>query len=59
MNERATVIRRPASYQDVLDAPPHMVAELIHGALHLHPRPAPPHVIAGSSLGGELFQPVP
>ena len=36
-----------------------MVAELIRGALHLHPRPAPPHAIAGSSLGGEHRRPVP
>ena len=57
MNERPAVIRRPATYQDVLDAPPHMVAELIRGALHLHPRPATPHVRAGSSLGVELGGP--
>jgi Uma2 family endonuclease len=55
MNEQLT--RRPASYQDVLDAPAHMVAELVRGALHLHPRPAPPHVVAGSSLGVKLGSP--
>jgi len=49
--------RRPATYQDVLDAPPHMVAELIGGALHLQPRPAFPHAHASSSLGGELVSP--
>jgi Uma2 family endonuclease len=57
MNEHVTTVRRPATYQDVLDAPPHMVAELIRGALHLHPRPAPAHVVAGSSLGDELVSP--
>jgi hypothetical protein len=57
MNEHAPTIRRPATYQDVLDAPPHMVAELIKGALHLQPRPASPHLYAGSSLGGELDGP--
>ena len=57
MNERATTIQRPATYQDVLDAPPHMVAELIRGALYLHPRPAPRHARAGSNLGGELYSP--
>ena len=31
---------RPATYQDVIDAPPNMVAELANGRLHLHPRPA-------------------
>ena len=40
MNERTTLIRRPATYQDVLDAPPHKVAELIRGTLLPHPRPA-------------------
>ncbi|MYC33042.1 MAG: Uma2 family endonuclease, partial [Chloroflexi bacterium] len=30
---------RPADYRDVLDAPAHMVAEIIDGALHTQPRP--------------------
>lgn len=45
---------RKASYRDVLDAPAHMVAEIVEGALHVQPRPAFRHAIAGSSLGGEL-----
>ena len=45
---------QPATYQDVLDAPPHMVAEIINGTLNTQPRPAAPHALAGSSLGGEL-----
>ena len=40
MNQHAPTVRRPATYQDVLDAPENMVAELIEGALHLHPRPS-------------------
>jgi Uma2 family endonuclease len=32
-----------ATYQDVLDAPPHVVAELIQGMLHTMPRPGPKH----------------
>ena len=32
-----------ATYQDVLDAPAHLVAEIINGTLHTHPRPAPTH----------------
>jgi len=56
MNERATV-RRPATYQDVLDAPEHMVAELIRGALHLQPRPAPRHARSSSVLGIEVGGP--
>lgn len=57
MNQRVTTERRPATYQDVLDAPPHMVAELIRGALHLHPRPASPHARAASMLGVEIGSP--
>ena len=57
MNRHVASERGPATYQDVLDAPPHMVAELIRGALHLHPRPAFPHALAGSSLGDEIISP--
>jgi Uma2 family endonuclease len=54
MNQHAPTVRRPATYQDVLDAPEHMVAQLIEGALHLHPRPNLGHAVAGSSLTGTL-----
>ncbi|MFO1208507.1 MAG: Uma2 family endonuclease [Amaricoccus sp.] len=50
-------VRRPATYQDVLDAPEHKVAELVRGALYLHPRPAPRHARSSSVLGGELVPP--
>jgi Uma2 family endonuclease len=49
--------RRRATYADVLSAPPHVVAELIHGVLHTHPRPASPHAAAASALGEELGPP--
>jgi Uma2 family endonuclease len=49
--------RRRATYQDVLDAPPHMVAEIIDGELRLQPRPAKPHAAAASALGGEIVPP--
>ena len=48
---------RKATYQDVLDAPPHMVAEVLAGTLHTHPRPAARHAWASSTLGGELVGP--
>ena len=48
---------RRATYQDVLDAPAHLVAEIVDGALYTHPRPAMPHVLASSRLGGELTGP--
>ena len=48
---------RRATYQDVLDAPAHRVAEIVHGTLYTQPRPAPPHAVASSYLGGELTGP--
>ncbi len=46
-----------ATYQDVLDAPAHRVAEIIDGTLHTHPRPAMPHARASSSLGVKIGGP--
>jgi Uma2 family endonuclease len=57
MNEQSKPQLRPATYQDILDAPPHMVAEIVHGALHLHPRPHPRHARAVGSLGHEVVGP--
>ncbi len=48
---------RPATYEDVLSAPPHMVAEILCGRLVTHPRPAPKHARASSILGAELTGP--
>ena len=48
---------RRATYADVLNAPSHMVAEILDGQLHLSPRPAGPHCLAASVLGGELASP--
>ena len=48
---------RRATYQDVLDAPAHLVAEVIGGTLHTHPRPAPAHALATSALGTDLGNP--
>jgi Uma2 family endonuclease len=46
-----------ATYQNILDAPEHKVAEIINGVLHLSPRPAQPHTSATSLLFGELHAP--
>ena len=54
MNRPQTKIRPAATYQDVLDAPPTMVAELVRGVLHLQPRPASRHGLAASTLGMEV-----
>ncbi|MCY4303389.1 MAG: hypothetical protein OXC62_01175 [Aestuariivita sp.] len=56
MAEPARVVR-PATYQDVLDAPPHMVTEVLDGTLYTHPRPAMRHARASSIIGGELVGP--
>ncbi len=45
---------RRASYQDVLDAPEHLVAEIVDGVLHTHSRPAPLHAYAYANLGARL-----
>ena len=39
-----------ATYQDVLDAPPHMVAEIVDGTLYTQPRPGLRHSLASSKL---------
>jgi Uma2 family endonuclease len=49
--------RRRATYQDVLDAPAHQIAQVIDGSLVLMPRPAATHAVAASGLGGELIPP--
>ncbi len=53
----ATPLPEPATYQDVLDAPPHRVAEIIDGTLQMNPRPASRHAWASSGLGGSITQP--
>jgi Uma2 family endonuclease len=49
--------KKPASYQDVLDAPEHLIAEIIEGELVLSPRPRGAHAAVASALGGELGPP--
>jgi Uma2 family endonuclease len=48
---------RRATYQDVLDAPEHVVAEIIDGELYTSPRPASPHALAASVIGSDLLGP--
>ena len=49
--------RGKATYQDVLDAPPNMVAEVLAGTLHTQPRPAMRHGLATTEIGYELTGP--
>lgn len=44
----------PATYQDVIDAPPNKVAEILAGELHLSPRPASRHSRAHSRIGMDI-----
>jgi Uma2 family endonuclease len=46
--------KKIATYQDVLDAPSHVVAEVIRGSLSLMPRPRPTHARSASRLGMSL-----
>ncbi len=48
---------RLATYEDVLSAPPHMVAEILCGRLVTHPRPRPRHAVVTSNLGMEIGPP--
>ena len=48
---------RPATYEDLVSVPDHLVAEIVDGELWTSPRPAPRHAVAHSVLLGELVQP--
>lgn len=50
-------LKMPVTYEDLLNVPAHLVAEIIDGTLITHPRPAPRHARASSSLGDELLSP--
>ena len=50
------VMRQPATYQDLLKVPEHLVAEIIDGELITSPRPASRHARAGTNLASELNQ---
>ncbi len=49
--------KRRATYQDVVDAPPNMVAEILAGELHLSNRPRYPALAAAAALAEELGPP--
>jgi Uma2 family endonuclease len=48
---------RPATYEDLVALPDHVVAEIVDGELHASPRPAPRHAVAYSRLAGMLEPP--
>jgi Uma2 family endonuclease len=51
----AETARKPATYEDVLNAPEHLVAEIVDGELFTSPRPASRHARASSGLGAKLI----
>ena len=48
---------RPATYDDLLKLPEHVVGEIVGGELFASPRPAAPHALASSAIGGDLNGP--
>jgi hypothetical protein len=46
--------QRPATYEDILALPEHVVGEIVDGELSVSPRPAVRHTMGTSALGGTL-----
>ncbi len=49
--------KRYAVYEDLFELPDNIVGEILNGVLETHPRPAPRHARASSSLGGKIVSP--
>lgn len=47
--------RQSATYQDVLNAPDHLIAEIIDGDLSLQPRPGPKHAAVASNVTADVL----
>lgn len=48
---------RRATYADLEQVPPHLVAEIVDGVLETHPQPRPRHGAAALRLGAKLGEP--
>jgi len=46
--------RRRATYDDMIAAPEHLVAEILDGELFRSPRPASPHAYAASQIEPDI-----
>ena len=44
-------------YAQLEALPENLTGEIINGQLYAQPRPATPHILTGSNLGGELYNP--
>jgi Uma2 family endonuclease len=53
----ARPLKTNATYQDLVDVPENLVAEMFDGELYASPRPALPHAHAASVLAGDLVGP--
>jgi len=53
----ASPVRKRATYDDLLEVPEHLVAEIVDGDLQVSPRPAGPHTLAASGLGVSIGGP--
>jgi Uma2 family endonuclease len=53
----AMIDRQTSLYEQLLALPENIVGEIINGQLRTQPRPAGPHALAGSALGGEIYGP--
>lgn len=51
------LVKKTATYDDLLQVPDHLVAEIMDGELHATPRPALRHANAASVLGSEIGGP--
>jgi Uma2 family endonuclease len=51
----SAVIQNAGLYERLLALPENLVGEIIGGELHTQPRPAGPHALSASALGGELY----
>jgi len=54
---RVPLDHHPATYEDLIAVPEHLVAEILDGELYTSPRPAPRHALAHSWLGALLMPP--
>lgn len=47
-------VKKPATYEDLVELPEWFVGEIVQGALYASPRPAGDHTFTASALGAEL-----